>query len=94
MSNEQRGPTAEEIARAMIHAQEEQSAKSKTMWSNVLGWAGLLVVAPAGVAAFLLVSSTMGESLCVLSFLMVIVGAIIGSVGHRQSASLRSKRGG
>lgn len=79
---ENNGPTAEDIARAMVKAQAEENAKKGTRLSNVLGWGGMLVGAPAGVALFVLGMGDAGTLVCGGAFVAVIVGAIIGTVSR------------
>ena len=81
MSNE-KGPSAEEIARAMLKVQAEEKSKSGTTWSNVLGWGGMLLLAPGGAALYVLVDRSIGSIVCAVAFVAVIVGAILGSASR------------
>jgi len=76
-------PTAEDIARAMVKVQQEEAAKSRSGVSDVLGWGGMLLVAPGGAALWALVDRQMGTFVCAAAFVMVIVGAVMGSMAKR-----------
>lgn len=81
-------PTAEEIARAIVREQEKAAAKRGSALSDVLAWGGLLLVGPAGVAAYLfggLELRGVSTILCAAAPLMIIVGAIIGSVAKSRA---------
>jgi hypothetical protein len=74
------GPTAEELARAIVAEQEKAKAKKGNSLSNWLGWGGMLLVAPAGAVIWAVVNQSLGSMVCGAAFLMVIVGAIVGTV--------------
>jgi len=80
---DEKGPSAEEIARAMLKVQAEEQAKKSSGMSDVLGWGGMLLVAPGGAALYLLVSQDIGGMVCALAFVMVIVGAVMGSLAKK-----------
>lgn len=77
------GPTADEIARAIVKAQGEEKAKSGSTLSNILGWGGMLLALPAGLFCWGFIDNSLGQTITGIAVLMVIVGAIVGSATKR-----------
>lgn len=76
----EKGPSAEELARAIVAEQERVRGKRGSSLSNWLGWGGMLLVAPVGLFVWATTDQALGSMICGASFLLVIIGAIIGTV--------------
>lgn len=75
------GPNAEEIARAIVEEQERAKAAKGKRLSNTLGVLGLLAI-PVSLYLWT-VDASLGSSVCGGAALLIVVGAIVGSVTKR-----------